>query len=170
MVEFPLSPRAPPAVLAVVAMHGLTDARAPNSLFPYLLTFVPLPGSTVTTAFLAASVAHFSDDLGQKRSLLLHAAWATTALAFGLDTAFDAAVCYMAIVHVPMHYRRILQERTRPAFLSVLSASAMGCLVTPFLPARVTLTHLHQRLVVSHVLCERLRSYLDLGVSFRPWP
>lgn len=152
-MEWTLRTRWPPALLALVFSHALTDLRAPRTLWPYLLLCCPTPGSVTTLGFLTASVLHFCDDAGWKGSAGVHALFALAAARFGLNAAFDVALGYLAFVHVPLHAQRVLARDGGAAAVALAALSAL--VLAPSAPrGRVRVTHGVQRLILAHVVCE----------------
>ena len=154
-MRFELAPRAPPLVVGLVASHGFTDLRDLEDVLPYALVLLPIPGLLVTLAFLVASVVHFARDIGGEASLQLHVAWLIVGLSAGQDAAADVALLYMLLVHLPLHHSRVWAEGTWAARGAVVGAVVAGLAMGARVPAGgFTLSHLHQRLVVAHVLAE----------------
>lgn len=143
------------AALRLVAVHGLTDlwTLRPGKLSPYLLAAVPWPSTTAP--FLAASVAHFSRDIGAASSVLLHVSWAMLWVLAGPEVAIATALCYMVIVHLPCHYARVLRRcPDRHWIMPMASVIATALLV----PSHVTsLSDWVQRLVCVHVALEEFQ-------------
>ena len=155
MIFEQLSPRFPPLAVGLVASHGLTDLRSPEDLLPYAFAMTPLPGLLVTFAFLVASLFHFARDIGGEASLQLHVAWLLVGLSAGPDAAADVALLYMLLVHLPLHHSRVWAEGTWAARGSVVGAVVAGLAAGACVPVGgLTLTHLHQKLVVAHFLVD----------------
>lgn len=151
-------PPAASALLLASSFHGLADvehlvAQRPQRLYPYLFTVAPMPSGAVTPTFLAASVVHFSNDVGMVLSALLHAALVVLAAARLHTIAWALLNAYMCAVHVPLHLRRYVASG-RDRRILWLSAAA-------FLPlsalARDTTFVVHewmQKMVVAHVMVD----------------
>ena len=152
--------------LALVQAHGLTDLRSLWRVGPYaLVLWPPLPGAAVTGAFLVASLVHLAQDVGIAGTLLVHA------IAFGVYAfhskllAFELMLGHLACVHVPRHYARVLEE-ARAAWAPARASVALALAVTlagvwcagaanfnqDSRDSCARVTHLHQRIVVAHVL------------------
>tara|TARA_Y100000748_G_scaffold153974_1_gene128782 strand:+ start:1366 stop:1857 length:492 start_codon:yes stop_codon:yes gene_type:complete len=154
-MRFELSPRAPALAVGLVASHGLTDLRDLENVMPYALALLPIPGLLVTLAFLVASFVHFARDIGGEAGLQLHVAWLIVGLSAGQDAAADVALVYMLLFHLPAHHSRVWAEGTWAARGAVVGAVAAGVGLGACVPAGgLTLTHLHQKLVVAHVLAD----------------
>ena len=155
-MRFQIKPKTHPLLIGLVAAHGLTDLRDTENLLPYFVCVVPLPGLVVTLAFLAASIVHFSLDLGLEDSLRLHAAWLVVGASLGMDAAADAALAFMALVHLPLHFLRVWREGTLASRAWVVAAVVGGAVLAALLaawpPPSLTLTHLQQKIVLAHVL------------------
>lgn len=107
MVAIAVPPPLAPVVWAV-GVHGATDAWTHRTMLPWYLLAVP-PWPHTSTLLTVASVAHFSEDIGAPRSLLLHTCIVSTALA-SVPAAVAITLCYLCAVHVPAHARRVAQH------------------------------------------------------------
>lgn len=159
-MHFKVTPRTHPLLIGLVAAHGLTDLRHPESLLPYFVCLVPLPGLVVTLAFVVTSLVHFSLDIGLEDSLRLHVSWVVVGASLGIDAAADVALAFMALVHLPLHLLRVWREGTLASRACVVAAVVGGAMVAAWLaswsPPRLTLSDLHQKVVVAHVLAAML--------------
>ena len=147
-----------PIQLAVVASHGITDFDIPYFWLEYascLLT--PVPDVVITVLFLGASVLHFAEDFqSNKLSVIFHALLAIIGYRFGLQDAFDAVFKYLCFFHVPLHYRRCAIKGRFKALWLAAASTMLGCVYT--VSSSITTLHLSstlQRIVLSHILCER---------------
>lgn len=157
-----------PLLFASAIPHGLTDVwsvQHPRHLFPYLSLLLPdaVFEPWITPLFLAASVAHFSRDVGFAGSSLLHFFWGERLLR-GKD-ALGWATLYLSLVHTPLHYHRKHKEGVlvgRGRWSVVAGATAASLLSTRLLFFRLSptgstwyrVTSRAQRCVVSHILVE----------------
>ena len=105
-----LSPHEFHPIFAIIAAHGASDMDALSVCVPrYLLcACAPLPAPVVTVAFNAASVVHFASDVGVDGSIALHSLVGFAGLVGGSHVAARLMTAYMMLVHVPMHYARLL--------------------------------------------------------------
>lgn len=142
-------------LIAITATHGLTDLDSPRWIPPYLAAvIVPLPSPVVTWVFCAASVGHFASDMGIVGSLGLHSAVLLVGLLFGVQPAFKAMLCYLALVHVPMHYLRCVLQKRRMGAMVVACVSAIATVLSGSMGEWVPLTDGMQRAAVAHIATE----------------
>ena len=136
--------------------HGLTDALNAKSVARYvLLASAPIPDGAVTPLFFLASVQHFSRDVGERGSILLHALLVVTSLACSVDAAFSVLTCYMLLVHLPLHYASALSSPNEDVKIVALLGFASAFGLAPFLDDTFVFDETLQRLVAIHVLnCE----------------
>ena len=106
MVAIPVPPSLGPVAMAV-GLHGLSDALTHRAMVPLYLLAVP-PWPCTTTLLTVASVAHFAEDIGARRSLLLHACIVCCAAVLGVPSAVAVTLSYMSTVHVPCHLYRVV--------------------------------------------------------------
>lgn len=142
-------------LLAIAAVHGLTDLDSATWLPSYaLFTLMPLPSPVVTGLFCLSSVVHFAEDVGTCGSLLLHAGIALVGHVNGIQSAFRSMICYLSLCHVPMHYRRCyLRKRNRAAvFTGCVTALVVGFSAT--MHEWVPLTDGMQRIATAHIFTE----------------
>jgi hypothetical protein len=144
--------------LSIAAAHGAADAgRHPAQLLVYGLALMPWSGRTATSAFAAASIVHFAQDVGVAGSLLLHAV--VTGLAFrNVQKAVRLMLAYILAIHIPCLVV-VLAAKARLASISCM-------LYTILLFARwevpkiergyFLLGHRQQLLIVCHVLISLL--------------
>lgn len=164
MVEFIQSTLSSRLRVAFIALHGITDLCYPVRVGMYALALcLPMDSDLVTACFLAASVFHFSADMGTLWSMALHVILAFMYCSNQQLLATETMIWYLSCVHVPLHYIRILNEDTPWAYASV-SLALCATLLYAFkdLPLDVRacttkqntiiLTHTHQRLIIAHVL------------------
>ena len=139
------------AALRVVAVHGLTDALTPykSHLSLYLLVMLPWPS---TLPFAAASVAHFSRDIGLGGSVMLHASWAAFYAVRGPEVATSVALLYLTVVHLPCHYLRTLKRTTSRRWVLPMAGVSAAALLLPI--TITTLCDWMQRLICVHVALE----------------
>ena len=140
--------------LSIAAAHGAADAgRHPAQLLVYGLALMPWSGRTTTSAFAAASIVHFAQDVGVGGSLLLHAV--VTGLAFrNVQKAVGLMLAYMLAVHIPF-LTMMLAAKARFASVACMLYTIM--LFARWEVPRVErgyylFTHRQQLLVVCHVL------------------
>ena len=147
MVTFPIPASVHPMV-RLVGGHGMTDAlSARRAVCSLGALAVPLPGPLTTALFAAASVHHISRDVGVRASVALHAAITVVALR-RYEVAWVLMSLFLVCVHVPKHYRRVAEES---GAVRALLWGGVGTLAS-FACDVEHLTHLHQRIVVAHVL------------------
>ena len=142
-------------LLALIATHGLTDLDSRKMLLPYGVAIAaPLPSPAVTALFCAASLAHFSKDVGPAGSLAVHTGVAVAGCVWGVQAAFRGVILYLAFIHVPIHYLRcILRGRYRAVLCTALvTLLAMAC--SPLLQDMVPLTDSMQRFATAHMATE----------------
>lgn len=120
----------PPSVLLsrtlpAIALHGATDAWThPASLPAYALVLVPWRHTR--PCFVVSSVAHFAADMGGAvPSAAAHAVLALLCLCGRRSLASRAALWYMILAHVPLHYARCWASGCRLAVCACLALS--GC-------------------------------------------
>ena len=142
------------ALLAVAVGHAGYDFALGAGLLPYAVLMLPASPSLTTTMFVAASVRHFSTDVGLLGSVLLHACTAALAAA-NLEAATHVMLCYIAFVHAPLTAVRLLASRARVKFALVVAGIAASCLWRNSLvrDGEFELGHFKQMVVVGHVLC-----------------
>lgn len=149
-------------------MHGTTDfSLPPHRLLPYA-SLLWWPGAIpVTPLFLCASTLHFSRDVGTRLSGLMHAFFVTLALLGQSDVAFLVFSAYFCIVHTPLHYARVLQDK-RPLTTPLAASAMLGLFMTVYatshqpLPHQIVLGDWMQKLVISHVACESVWDVWDV--------
>ena len=95
---FDIDSQNPRYIFSFVATHGLTDLRCASRIVPYVLLFVPIYDSLVTFLFFAASLAHFSYDMGIFMSILLHFLLFCMYKSDQSQLAFDSMLLYMFLV------------------------------------------------------------------------
>lgn len=143
-------------VLALVAVHGISDLDSPAFIAPYVTwTLLPLPSAVITPLFCVMSLLHFADDLGVLRSVVLHTVVAAVGLRSGMQNAFHVMLGYLALVHVPAHYRRCW-VRGRYRGLALAATCTLGALTLCHRAIGETLVfgHWMQRVVISHICNE----------------
>lgn len=140
-----------PAALAVIVGHGAADATLPaHRLALYGAALLPLPA---TPAFAAASVAHFSRDVGLGGSILLHCVLVALAKE-RLRAACLLLQMYMCMLHVPIVLLGLAARRDWHA-LGIVAASSLAAWAARGRVLRngtFELTDVLQRLIVVHVL------------------
>lgn len=123
MVAIPVPAPLAPLVWAV-GMHGVTDAWTHRAMVPaYLLAAPPWPHTTAL--FTLASVVHFSEDVGPRASLALHACIVAAAAA-SVPAALALTLAYLCAVHVPRHAARV-ERHAGPQLVAAMWA--LGALV-----------------------------------------
>ena len=141
-------------LVAFVGAHGATDLatwRWPPVYAACCLT--PLPSRLVTGLFVAASLVHFAEDGGPDGSVAIHSLAGFVWLVLGAQRALELMLAYLALVHAPAHYARCYNRCRWWALASAGAATVVaGALVRPLQVVRVS--HVVQRLVVAHVVCE----------------
>ena len=157
MVRFALPGAGAPLVqtaLRVVAVHGATDAwvHPPSWLLAYAPAALPWP--CTTPAFLVASVVHFARDVGAGGSVALHATWAALCVR-SVRAAVRAALLYMMVLHVPLHYRAVAASAAGTGWAAGMAL--LTALVVAFGPRVAALPEWAQRIVCVHVLLDELR-------------
>ena len=155
MTAFHLCVKHTKPFVAVVAAHGLTDLDSRQWMPPYLVwALAPLPGALLTLLFCAASTVHFADDYGPRVSVGVHGAVAAIAASRGLQTAFDAMITYLAVVHTPAHYARCKRAgRTRGLAIAGVG-TALALAAMPYAPDTIVVGHWMQRVVIAHICHE----------------
>lgn len=148
--------------LCIAATHGLTDLRLVEKLWVYgLVLAVPFHETGINIVFFLASMAHFAIDIGSMGSTFLHGALAIACVKQRQDVAIQFLMIYMCFVHVPMHFTRVLCERSLESTLSVTASLAAAWAVNSVLHTNtnpintintITLDHISQRIVIAHVI------------------
>lgn len=142
-------------LLAAIAAHGLTDLDSPAWIPHYsLLTLLPLPSPIVTAMFCAASLMHFSDDVGVAGSVAMHAGVAVVGWTVGVQAAFKTMIGYLSFCHVPMHYARCYNRDRRRTALVTASVTMFAVLFSHSMGEWVPLTDRMQRLATAHIFTE----------------
>lgn len=142
-------------ILAVIAAHGLTDLDSRRWVAPYTASLLlPLPSPAVTGVFCVASVCHFASDVGFKGSVFVHCAVLAAGLFFGVQAAFKAMMCYLALVHVPFHYLRCCIYKRCCGAKAVAKVSLLAALLSFQMGDWVPLTDGMQRLATAHIFTE----------------
>ena len=155
MTVFSLCVKHTKPFVAVVAAHGLTDLDSRRWVPPYLVwALVPLPGVLLTTLFCAASAMHFAEDYGPRASLAVHGGVAAIAACAGLQTAFDAMLAYLAVVHTPAHYARCYRNGRTQGLALAGAGTALALVVMPYTPDAIVVGHWMQRIVIAHICHE----------------
>ena len=138
-------------VLGAVALHGLVDVDAPETLLVYPVVLA-LPDRLSVTSFAAASVLHFAEDTGILWSALLHLALAVLPPRVAM-VVLDA---YFLCVHLPLLFLRL---QWRPFALSLLFAAVVAGGAMPKRVCRgileeetgeVVLRPVHLKVVIAH--------------------
>lgn len=155
----------PSPILAVVGFHGLTDFARGPALLPFYVAAAVAPPVMVTPVFLFASLYHFGRDFASittysahagESTILLHASWLAVGMFGGIDLAAAAALFYMSIFHVPLHFFRQWVIGNKVAVVwtlfATLVATAVALVVEPMITVEVP--EWVQRLVIAHVMTD----------------
>ena len=87
-------------------------------------------------------------------SALVHAAVAAIGASCGKDAAFEAMLCYLLAVHVPLHYRRCARRGRRVGLALAALATAAALVARARIPEPVIVGHWLQRVVIAHIAHE----------------
>jgi phosphotransferase system glucose/maltose/N-acetylglucosamine-specific IIC component len=155
----------PSPILAVVGLHGLTDFARGPALLPFYVASLALPPVMISPMFIVASLFHFGRDFASipisstyagESTLLLHASWLAVGWLGGIDLAAAAALFYMYIFHVPLHYFRqwVIGNRRVVIWSLFVTVVAIitGLVVEPMIAVEVP--EWMQRLVIAHVMTD----------------
>lgn len=143
--------------LAAVSAHGLTDVyEKPLATLAVHAAAQLMPSRCVKPAFLLAGITHFAGDVGLCASFAMHALWAISQRFGAGAVAWDSALLFSTLVHVPRHCARVWARGCSEqafyatgAFALVLASLIERglCLMPP--------PPLAQRVVVAHVLFQQ---------------
>lgn len=156
MVSFVIKTAGVKPLLALIAAHGLTDLDTHKCVVPYAIaTAVPLPTEVVTLLFCGASVAHFSNDIGKRGSLLVHGAVLAAGLHSGVQAAFKLIILYLAFFHTPIHFVRCFLRKRQKAAIGTLAVTLLAMVPCSIIMAEtVILNDLMQRVATAHIITE----------------
>ena len=133
-------------VLWGVGMHGCTDACTHRSILPaYIGALVPWPGTSTLLTIL--STVHFSEDIGPRKSVMLHLG--VVALAkFHVPAAVATIATYMVLVHVPLHMSRVRKYAGEGVTQQLCAVTAVAALCGPKI---CTIPDIAQRIACVHI-------------------
>lgn len=155
MVSFVIKTAGVKPLLALIAAHGLTDLDTHKCVVPYAIaTAVPLPTEVVTLLFCGASVAHFSNDIGKRGSLLVHGAVLAAGLHSGVQAAFKLIILYLFFFHTPIHFVRCFLRKRQKAALGTLAVTLLAMVLSPKMGETVILNDFMQRVATAHIITE----------------
>lgn len=136
-------------VLGAVALHGLVDFAAPETVFVYPAALA-LPDRLSVPAFAVCSIFHFAEDVGIVGSAVLHLLLAVLPPRIAM-VALDA---YFLCLHLPLLFLRL---RRRAFALSLLFSAVVAGSMMPkrvcggILEGRdVVLRPVHLKVVIAH--------------------
>ena len=155
----------PSPILAVVGFHGLTDFARGPALIPFYVASLALPPVMISPIFIVASLYHFGRDFASiptysahagESTILLHASWLAVGWLGSIDLAAVAALFYMTIFHVPLHYFRQWVIGNREAVVWTLFATILAAIVSLVAEPMITVEvpEWVQRLVIAHVMTD----------------
>jgi len=123
-----------------------------------------VPELILNLVFVALSVVHFADDIGQVGSAAFHAAVGATSMIVSREAGIDIVLVYMCVLHVPLHFVLLNDSREYVAivvalvFMIVLGIVAISWpvvyLVVPE-EEMVSVSPLVQTIVCAHILFGR---------------
>lgn len=155
----------PSPILAVVGLHGLTDFARGPALLPFYIASFTLPPVMISPIFIFTSLCHFGRDFASittysahasESTILLHASWLAVGMFGGIDAAAAAALFYMSIFHVPLHFFRQWMIGNKVVVVwtmfATLVAAVVGVVAEPMITIEVP--EWVQRLVIAHVLTD----------------
>ena len=124
-------------VALVVAPHGLTDAWT-LPLIPMGLTYAVAGalGAVIPEQHLAwvgglASVVHFSMDLGAAPSVAMVAGLVVLHECGRDFAAYCVLLTYMLVLHLPVHYTRVIPDTPAWCWLGLLAFTALSWKMQP---------------------------------------
>lgn len=144
-------------LIAIISCHGLTDLDSKQFVLPYATVLsVPLPSAAITALFCAASLYHFSEDVGIRGSIYLHLSALFIGVAFGVQAAFLVMIAYMGLVHTPFHYLRCSLNSRATAAKAAFFIGILAAILATTLDNHTTieLSDFHQRIATAHIWCE----------------
>ena len=138
-----------PVILA--STHGVSDINKDISKLKwYTLAIAPIPSIMVTPMFIAASVQHFSTDVGWTSSVLLHALWIFLAAQNCMHAAWITFTIYYVIIHsLPRILYWFLKDRNQAMFF-LGCASIIACFCTGTIVVNDTM----QKIGFAHILSD----------------
>ena len=138
-------------VLGAVALHGIVDFAAPETVLVYPIALA-LPDRVSVPAFAVCSVFHFAEDVGLLGSAVLHLALAVLPPRVAM-VALDA---YFLCLHLPLLFLRL---RRRAFALSLLFSAVVAGSMMPkrvcggiLEGGEVVLRPVHLKVVIAHSL------------------
>jgi len=156
-------------LMATLAGHGASDlalrGRRPYEVYAFVCLFLGMvPELILNLVFVALSVVHFADDIGQVGSAAFHAAVGATSMIVSREAGIDIVLVYMCVLHVPLHFVLLNDSREYVAivvalvFMIVLGIVAISWpvvyLVVPE-EEMVSVSPLVQTIVCAHILFGR---------------
>ena len=114
-------------VVLAASAHGISDGLTPMRLWRYAIIPIKLHGTLTALLFFVGSFVHFSQDIGARKSLLMHVSLCALA---GINYQFACTfMCiYYLVLHFPLHILRVY-KKSRLCSLVIL---ASFLLILPF--------------------------------------
>lgn len=136
-----------PVLLA--SSHGLHDCRhSPHELAFYTLVLLPIPH--VTPLFLAASVRHFSHDVGKVASLAIHVLWMSLFYLSRQEVAWSLFALYYVCIHSFSRMCEWFKESPRQVCLAL----GLGIISSLLVSGDFAVNEAMQKGIIAHVLLD----------------